>query len=127
MIYAIAIVIIEALIHWYVIERMHKDPKDNDGLMVIRTIAYIGLAAFLAGVSYHWTLDYIISLFVCVGLLVGVRWALFDYALNLMRGKPLYYLGNETIDDKIERKFNGLHLLILKIVVLIAAFITIEL
>jgi hypothetical protein len=119
MIVITATILIEAAIHWYFIERLKKDPKDNDALMILRTLFYVGVASWFAGVAYVWTLDYIFKSLLWVAIVVTMRWALFDYALNIMRGKPLFYLGNETIDDKIEKLLNGWLLLTFKALVFI--------
>lgn len=115
----VSAVVIEAAIHWYVIEKKRKDPKDNVAFTFTRTMLYIFIATAFAGATYQWTLDYVFLLIGWCGSVAIVRWSLFDYLLNLMRGKPLYYLGNETIDDKIEAKFNGTLVLIVKLVVFI--------
>jgi len=114
MILIVATILIEAAIHWYIIERRKKDPKDNDALMILRTFFYVGVASYFAGVAYVWTLDYILKLLLWVAIVVTMRWALFDYALNIYRRKPLFYLGDETFDDKIEKLLNGWLLLTFK-------------
>ena len=114
MILITATILIEAAIHWYIIERKKKDPKDNDALMILRTFFYVGVASYFAGVAYIWTLDYILKLLLWVAIVVTMRWSLFDYALNIMRGKELFYLGDETFDDKIEKLLNGWLLLTFK-------------
>ena len=114
MIVITATILIETLIHWYIIERKHRDPKDNEAFTIMRTLFYIGIASAFAGVAYQWTLDYIFKLLMWLGIVVAMRWALFDYVLNLLRGKPLFYLGNVTFDDKLEQKINGWLLLTFK-------------
>ena len=114
MIVIVLTILIEAAIHWYIIERKKKDPKDNVAFTTLRTFFYIGVASYFAGVAYAWTIDYVFKLVLWVGIVTVMRWALFDYALNIMRGKELFYLGDETFDDKIEKLLNGWLLLTFK-------------
>jgi hypothetical protein len=91
----------------------------------MRTLLYIAICGSFAGVAYEWTWQYYGIIMLWIAIAVSVRWALFDYILNLMRGKPLFYLGQETIDDIIESKFNEVALFIIKMVVLIAVLLSI--
>lgn len=112
------VVILEATIHWYVIEKRNEDPKKNRLLMFYRTGLYLILSIILTGAVYSWS--EILPLVFWLAVILGTRYALFDYALNLMRGKPIYHLGNITLDDRIESKIDGKLLLFIKSTIYLA-------
>jgi hypothetical protein len=109
-------VVLEATIHWYIITKKKRDPKKDGAIMAMRTIIYIAIAMGFAGAAYEWSLENVLRLLGWISAVVMIRWSVFDYALNLMRGKDLFHLGDITWDDKIESKINGYLLLVLKLI-----------
>jgi hypothetical protein len=91
----------------------------------MRTLLYIAICGSFAGVAYQWTWQYYGIIMLWIAIAVTIRWTLFDYLLNLMRRKPLYYLGSETIGDIIESRFNEVALFVIKMTILIAVALSI--
>lgn len=116
----VSAVILETVAHWFIIERCKEDPKDNIAFTFTRTVLYIALGTAWAGPAYQWTIEYVIILLSWVGIIVAVRWVLFDYVLNLLRGKPFFYLGDKTWDDRLEAKVNTWLLLGIKVIAFLA-------
>ena len=110
----LAVILAESGIHWYIIEKKKRDPKRDFVFKSLRTLILLSVGVAMAGAAYSWDWQDIYPTFAWVGYIVVVRWALFDYFLNIARKKPLFYLGNVTIDDRIERKINGWVLLAIK-------------
>lgn len=84
-----------ALRHAHIIEVEHKTPKHGWwGLL------YVSITAILCLLFHSWVLA------LCAALLRKVS---FDLALNLFRGKPLFYVSGSTtsIIDKFHNKIFG--------------------
>jgi hypothetical protein len=122
----VSLIIIEASIHWYIIEKKKKDPKQNSVFTFMRTFIYVILAGTLPGVTYSITFVWVLASLGWGLAILILRWAIFDYALNLMRpGKKLWHLGDITIDDKFEAKIDWRVLLVLKTLAVIATILII--
>ena len=109
-----AAITIEAAIHWYLISKKRQDPKKNRVFSIMRTLVLFCVGVGIAGAANSWAWADIYPTAAWVGYILVVRWAVFDYILNVFRRKPLFYLGDITIDDRIERNIDGTVLLIIK-------------
>ena len=114
----ILVVIVEAAIHAYIIEKKKKDPKQNKAFTTMRTLFYISVVIGLTGPDYSWWALY------WLGNVVATRWGLFDYALNIFRGKDIDHLGDITWDDKIEAQINSGILMAVKLLVVVGTTIS---
>ena len=126
-IYLIVLILIEALVQSYIIEKKNKDPKESSIFGIFRGLIYVGTAVGIVGPQYSLMDEWPVLIWLAFAVIA--RWAIFDYALNTFRGifgkrKPWDYLGNQTFDDKIERKINSTVLLIMKTIVLAGAVTT---
>jgi len=112
-----AFILLEAGIHWFIIEKQKRDPKKDGLFTFMRTLVLVGVGIACAGAVYSYTFSAIYPILVWWGYILITRWSMFDYFLNVFRGKELFYLGNITFDDKIEAKINPILLLTLKMAI----------
>jgi len=92
MILALILVICHAAIDWYRIEKLKKQIDHP-----VETVLFVAVAATGTMIVMNWWF---------VALALGVRLLIFDYALNLMRGKNWDYLGEGAQTDKLLKKLN---------------------
>lgn len=86
--------VLEAVRHWYIIEKQHKSPN--------KTISFIG----------RWLVSWIVILFDSQPMYVTILtytiadWYIHDYFLNFIRGvKPIWYLNTTGPIDKFQRAY----------------------
>lgn len=95
----IATIVLSLLIaiwNWYQIERLKYSPHDIKE-WGLRVMLWMGLLAGFSNEKYFF-LNLISTPF--------IFWFVFDYSLNLMRGKNLLYLGDGFI-DKLQKNYGG--------------------
>jgi ribose/xylose/arabinose/galactoside ABC-type transport system permease subunit len=97
-----------AALHRYAIEEEHISPH-YWWVYVVRAVA-IGFIAML----FHNPLDNLI-----LGLVAF--WFYFDVLLNLMRGKPIYHLGDKFIDGLTKRAFGEVPMFWWKFILFVSA------
>jgi len=92
MILALLLVIAHSLIDWYQIEKMKVGINHPVELAIFVVASVIGAMIVLN----PWF----------VVLCLGVRLLMFDYLLNLLRGRSWDYLGEGAMSDRILKKLN---------------------
>lgn len=83
----------EVVRNWYIIEKQKTTPN------YLQSFILRGMASILHGIAVGVlnTQEYLIL----IGFQVGSFWILFDFALNLSRGKPPMHKGKKNWLDRI--------------------------
>ncbi len=87
----LAIIALEIVRNWYVIERKKQTP-DYHTSVIFRFLALLVVNALVAPNPFFWAFQ------------VFSFWVLFDIGLNLVRRKPLFYLGENSYIDRTSNK-----------------------
>jgi hypothetical protein len=65
---------------------------------IYRALITLAVFAWICGIDIHYLH---ISYWYIIGGYLLTRFALFDYAYNLAKGNPLFYIGNTKLYDKV--------------------------
>jgi len=98
----LVIILAEAAYNWYLIERRHVRIKH--GLRTFYRILVGGLFWIAGPIACHTLEQY--QWWLMPTLMAMLFWAVFDPALNWMRGRYLCYLGSNFL-DRLQKQHGG--------------------
>lgn len=97
LIVTIIVSLLVALWNWFQVERLNHNPHN-----IYEWIGRFGIwVGFTSGFTPDWKWFWVNL--ICTAF---IFWFVFDYSLNLMRGRPLIHLGNSPV-DRLQTNYGG--------------------